>query len=261
MIDMVHDDFVSFAAIGPIGQITAGAFVQHFRRSGHGRRQFLGLFETFVLTFGDDIGFAALQATADEFASRFQNVFGRYDHLGRGGITRGDEFVQFGGKRSAFGLARFVGHFVHFVQASDARFEISIATQFEQAEEFLHAFFFRRIRASVDACLGFGGNRAHFRPGLFGSDGGRNGVSAGDVIFDERTHLGAAFGRGHFVGRQVTEYGIGAHFGFDRFSARVQARIVCSVVFSEDATKNSQQANNDFHFRFDLNWTGMSQFE
>lgn len=247
------DDVFSFAYVWPVGQITTGAFVQHFRRRGQGRSQFFGLLETFILAFVDDIGFAAIQTAIDEFATRFQNVFWRRYAFGRIGFALSDEFVQFRSLRSAFGLACFVGYFVHFDQARDARFEISIATQFEDAEEFLDTFAFWRFGAGVDAGFGFGGDRAQFRPGLGIANGGRYGGGSADVTFDEGTHFGAAFGRGHFFGCQMAEGGIGAHFGFDRFSARVQARILGGIVIgmiSEGATENSQQEDNDFHFRF-----------
>lgn len=242
------DDGFALARIGPVGQIASDAFVQHFRGLSNGRGQFLGLFETFVLALVDDVGLAAIQAAVDEFAARFQNVLGGGHAFGGIGFALRNEIGQFGGQGQALGLASFRRHLVHVDQAVDARFEVSIATQFEQSEEFLDTFAFGRFGASVYARFGLGGDRAEFRPGFRIANSGRNGGGSVDVGFDESAHLGATFGRAHVFGRQVAEGGIGTHFGLDRFPALVQARVVSLVVFGEGATKNGQQEDNDFHF-------------
>jgi len=153
----MHDDFFAVARFRPVLQIASRAFVQHLGRVGEGRGQLLGLFETFVLAFLHDVVFATIQTAIDEFAAAFQHVFRGVHVLVRVSVTFLDEGVQFRGVRSAFGLAFFVGVLLDVDQAMDARFEIFVAAQFEEAEEFLDAFLLGRIRARVDARLAFGG--------------------------------------------------------------------------------------------------------
>lgn len=234
------DDFVALATFGPVGQVATSALVHHFRGGGHGLGQFLGLFETFFLALVDDVGLAAIQAAADEVAAGFQNFLGSR-HAFRGvGIALSQKFGQFGGLGSAFGLARFRRRLGNFDQAADAGLEIFIAAQFEQAQEFLDAFAFRRFGARVDASFSLGGDRAHFRPGFrgaktIGDDGG-----ALDAVLEESTNFGAAF-RGHRVFRgQVTKLRISTQFGLDGFPACRQAWVVVLVMVGEDATEGGQ---------------------
>lgn len=245
---MRFDDLFALAYFWPVGQIATGAFVQHLGRSSQCSGQLFGLFKSFFLALVDDVRLAAIQAAIDECASGFQDVLGSRHSFGWVSIALSDEFVQFGGMRGALGLTRFRWHFVHFDQAADRRFEVSIAAQFEDAQEFLDTFAFRRFRACVHACLGFGGDRAEFRPGLSISHGGRNSGGAADVALDEFTDFGTAFRSGHFFRVQMAERCIAAHFGLDRFAACGQARI--NGFISEDATESSQQ-NNDLHFRLE----------
>lgn len=157
MIFVMFDDFIAVAKFRPVLQIASGAFVQHLGRSGEGGGQFLGRLPTFLLASLFDVVFATVQTAVDEFAAALQHVPGRVHEFARVGIAFLNECVQFRSLRSAFGLASFVGVLVDLDQAADARFEIFIAAQFEQAEEFLHAFLLGRVRARVDAGLAFGG--------------------------------------------------------------------------------------------------------
>jgi len=126
------DDLFAFALFGPIVQIASGSLVQHLRRDSEGGCQLLGLFETFVLAFVDDFRLAAIDTAIDEFASGFQNVLGSGNAFSGISFPLGDEFVQFGGQRRAFGLTFLIRCLVQVDQAADARFEIIFAAQFEQ---------------------------------------------------------------------------------------------------------------------------------
>jgi len=248
---MSFDDHVTFALIWPVGQITTSTFVQHLGGCGHGRGQFLGLFETCGLAFVHDIGLAAIQTAVDEFAARFQNFPGGRYAFGGVGFALSNEFIQFGDERCAFGLARRRGLFVHFDQAGNACFEVCIASQFEQTQEFLDAFAFWRFRACVDARFSLSGDRAHLGPGLSIANGGWDGASATDVALDEFADLGAAFGGGHAFRSQMRELWLRFQFALDVVLALGQAWVhfMMFMLISEGATKNSQQANNGFHFR------------
>ena len=233
------DDFVALAHIGPVVQVATSALVHHFRGGGHGRGQFLGLFETFVLALVDDVGLAAIQAAVDEFAAGFQNFLGSGHAFIWLGIALSQKFGHFGGQGSAFGLARFRWRLGNFDQAADAGFEVFIAAQFEQAQEFLDAFAFRRFGARVDASFSLGGDRAHFRPGFRGAKTFRDDRGALDAVLEESAHFGAAF-RGHHVFRgQVTKLRISTQFGLDGFPACRQARVWSRLV-GEDATEGGQ---------------------
>lgn len=233
------DDLVALAHVGPVGQVAAAAFVHHFRGGGHGRGPLLGLFETFVLALVDDVGLAAVQAAIDELAARFQNFFGRGHAFSGGGIALGEEFAQLAGQGSAFGLARFRRRLGHFDYATDARFEVFIAAQFEQAQELLDSFLLRRVGAGIDACLSLGGDRAHLRPGFSIREASWDGGAASDAVLDEGAHFGAAFRSHHLVWSHVAKLGICAQLGLDGFPACRQARVLRCFV-GEGATKNSQ---------------------
>jgi len=197
------------------------------------------LFETFVLAFVDDVGLAAVQTAVDEFAAGFQGVLGSVHHFGGVGFSLSNEVGQFLGQRSAFGVAFLRCLFVDIDQAADARFEVVVAAQFEQGQEFLDSFLLGRIRAGVDAGFRLGGDSAEFRPGFRAADGGWDGAGATDVVLDEGADLGAAFGGTHFFWFEVGQLRIGAQFGLDRFLALGQAGIGFMMI-SEGATENSQ---------------------
>jgi hypothetical protein len=245
------DDLLALAIFGPVGQVAAVTFVQHLRGLSEGGCQLLGTFETFVLALVHDLGLATVQATVDELAAGFQNLLGSVHLFGRSGVTLSDEFVQFDGQRSAFGLACFVRLLVNVDQAADARFEVCVAAQFEQSQELLDTFLLHRIRARVDARFGLSGDPAESGPGFSVADGSGNTAGAADVVLDERADFGAAFGSGQFLGLQESELLIASQLGLDGLPARAQARVGGTVfmVFSVNATENSQQAQNDLHFR------------
>jgi hypothetical protein len=244
------DDLVALADVRPVVQIASGAFVEHFRRSGHGRGQFFGLFESLVLAFVDDVGLAAIQAAVDEFAAAFQDVLGSVHHLVGVGFSLSNEVGQFLGQGLAFGLAFLRALFVHFHQAANAGFEVIIAAQFEEGQEFLDSLLLGRVGARVHASFGLGGDRAKFRPGFRAANGGWNGAGASDVVLDESADLGTAFSGAHFFWFEVGQLRIGAQFGLDSLLALLQAWVglVSFVVISEGATENSQQ-DNDLHSR------------
>jgi len=237
---MSFDDFFGRAGFGPVGQVATAAFVEHLGRGGHGAHQLLGLFVAFVLALGDDFGFATVDAAVHELAARFQGLFRGWHALSGGSIALSNEFAQLGGQRSAFGVARFRGRLAHISQAANAGFEVFIAAQLEQAQEFLDTFAFWRFGARVDTGFSLGGDRAHFCPGFSVSEGRWRSGSARNVVLDEGAHFGAAFRSGHLIWRQVAELSITSHLGLDGFPARVQARVVTFLVFGEDATKSSQ---------------------
>jgi len=238
MVVVSLDDFVALATFGPVVQVATSALVHHFRGRGHGRGQFLGLFETFFLTLVDDVSLAAIQFAADELAARFQNFFGSRHAFSGVGIALSQKVGQFGGQWSAFGFARFRRRLGNFDYAADAGFEVFIASQFEQTQEFLDAFAFRRFGARVDASFSLGGDRAHFRPGFRGAKSIGDDGGALDVVLDESADFGAAFWGHRVIRGQVTKLRISTQFGLDGFPASRQAWV--GRVIGEDATEGGQ---------------------
>jgi len=230
------DDLVCVADLGPVCQIASCALVQIFGGLSKGRCSFFGLFESVILAFGDDVSFAAIQTTIDVLACRFQDVLGSGSGFGRIGFAVGDELVQFGGQRLAFRLARLRLGLSYFMQAANFRFEGIIASQFEEAQEFLGSFLLGRVGASGDARLCLGGDRAQFRP-RFGISQSRWRFAASHEVLDQSAEFGATFRTARFFGFEGGQDGIGGQFGLGRFATRVETRIHWFRI-GVDATKN-----------------------
>jgi len=126
------NDLFTLADLWPSGRITSSASIYAPGEVRSGREQFLALFESGVLAFGDYISFAAIEAAINEFAQGFQDLLRGFHEFSRGRIALCQELGEFSGHRDALGLTSFRFFLVHVSQTTDFRFEISVATQLEE---------------------------------------------------------------------------------------------------------------------------------
>lgn len=248
---MVQINLVTLAFGRPVGQVTTEMLVGHLLGGGERSEEDLGLFESVFAAFGHHVGFTTIQSATGELANGLQDIF-RSQHLFlRMRVALVQEGGEWSGQREALGLTGFRSLSEYFGHAGRLGFPFGGASDFPQMQEFLSIGLIvgRGTSASVDACFGFGGDRAQFGP-ILDISLRDNWSIATDPVPHVLTNFGSAFGGFEFVHGMSFQTLVRNQLGLRLVLAFFQARVrdVASMVVSQGGTEDSQQDQEGFHF-------------